>query len=105
MICAYMPDGSTFAGTQNVLSERQLAEFQIGGIEIVTETTMNGPERFSEDDERLLIELSVRSGRAVNFNELSHSWVRPNAWKYQIAYMERAAREGAQVFKAVGVFG
>ena len=32
MICAYMPDGSTFDGTQNVLSERRIAELQIGDV-------------------------------------------------------------------------
>lgn len=32
MICAYMPDGATFNGTQNILSEKQMAELQIGDV-------------------------------------------------------------------------
>ena len=30
MTCAYMPDGSTFNGIQNILSDEQISEFEIG---------------------------------------------------------------------------
>ena len=75
-----------------------LAEFRIGSIEIITETSVMGGDKFSEADERLLTELSLRSGRPVNWNELSHSWDRPNAWRQQMAYMTEAAKQGAQVY-------
>ena len=32
MTCAYMPDGSTFNGQRNILSEQQVARFQIGDV-------------------------------------------------------------------------
>ena len=32
LTCAYMPDGATFNGIQNILSDRQVSELRIGGI-------------------------------------------------------------------------
>ncbi len=32
MTCAYMPDGSTFNGKQNILTEEQMARYQIGDV-------------------------------------------------------------------------
>ena len=75
-----------------------LREFGVGSIEIITKTSVMGPDRFEPEDEELMTALSLRSGRPVNWNELSHSWQRPTAWKNQIDYMERAAKQGAQVY-------
>ncbi|MSQ25877.1 MAG: D-aminoacylase, partial [Dehalococcoidia bacterium] len=75
-----------------------LSEFHVGGLEIISETAVRGPDAFSQSDQDLLIKMSLVSGRPVNFNELSHSWDRPTVWKQQIAFMERAQRLGAQVY-------
>ena len=32
MTCAYMPDGSTFNGQQNILSKEQLAKYKVGDV-------------------------------------------------------------------------
>ena len=32
MTCAYMPDGSTYNGTQNILSDKQIAKLKIGDL-------------------------------------------------------------------------
>ncbi|HZH37804.1 MAG TPA: phytanoyl-CoA dioxygenase family protein, partial [Flavisolibacter sp.] len=32
MTCAYMPDGNTFNGTQNILSDEQVSELKIGDL-------------------------------------------------------------------------
>ncbi|MBI3743491.1 MAG: amidohydrolase family protein, partial [Chloroflexi bacterium] len=75
-----------------------LAEYRIGSIEIITETAVMGADKFSDADQKLMTNLSLMSGRPVNWNELSHSWDRPNTWKQQIAYMEEASKQGAQVY-------
>ena len=75
-----------------------LAEFRIGSIEIITETAVMGDDTFSEADQRLMTELSLRSGRPVNWNELSQSPDRPNVWRAQMDYMVEAAKQGAQVY-------
>ncbi len=76
-----------------------LAEFRVGSIEIITETAVMGADQgFSKADQELMTQLSIRSGRPINWNELSHSWERPTTWKKQIAYMQEAARQGAQVY-------
>ena len=75
-----------------------LRDFRVGSIEIITETAVMGEDKFSETDQELMTALSLESGRPVNWNELSHTWDRPTAWRAQIEYMERAAKEGAQVY-------
>ena len=32
MTCAYMPDGATFNGNQNILSDAQIARLEIGDV-------------------------------------------------------------------------
>jgi len=32
MTCAYMPDGNVFNGTQNILSDEQVARFKVGDL-------------------------------------------------------------------------
>ena len=32
MTCAYMPDGATFNGQQNILSDEQVAELEVGDV-------------------------------------------------------------------------
>ncbi|MEE9285639.1 MAG: D-aminoacylase [Dehalococcoidia bacterium] len=93
------PVPSRLASHEEVLElASALAEFHVGSIEIITETAVMGEDRFSEADQKLLTALSLATGRPVNWNELSHTWDRPNAWRQQIAYMEEASRQGAQVF-------
>jgi N-acyl-D-amino-acid deacylase len=75
-----------------------LREFKTGSIEIITPTAVRGDDHFLEQDQNLLTELSLRSGRPINFNEVSHAWDRPLAWREQLEYMERAAQQGAQVY-------
>jgi N-acyl-D-aspartate/D-glutamate deacylase len=57
-----------------------------------------GKEGFVDADRKLLTELSLRSGRPVNFNELSQNSERPGVWRDQLAYMKEAATAGAQVY-------
>jgi N-acyl-D-aspartate/D-glutamate deacylase len=45
-----------------------------------------------------MTEISLRTGRPVNWNELSHNWEHPMKWKLQMAYMQEASAQGAQVF-------
>ncbi|MCH8196221.1 MAG: amidohydrolase family protein [Chloroflexi bacterium] len=93
------PVPSRFASHKEVLElASALAEFHIGSIEIITETAVMGEDKFSEADQRLLTNLSLVTGRPINWNELSHTWDRPTAWRQQIEYMERASKEGAQVY-------
>jgi len=75
-----------------------LSEFHIGSVGIITETAAVGADGFSEADQKLMTKLSMMSGRPVNWNGLSHSWGRPNAWRQQLAYMARASQQGAQVY-------
>ena len=71
----------------------------VGSIEIITKTSVLGPDDgFDQEDEDLLTKLALTCGRPINWNELAHAWERPTAWKGQIEYMERAAKQGAQVY-------
>ena len=75
-----------------------LRDYHVGSIEIITETAVTGEDKFSPNDQKLMTELSLQSGRPVNWNELSHTWERPTVWRSQIEYMDRASSEGAQVY-------
>ncbi|MBM4405173.1 MAG: D-aminoacylase [Chloroflexi bacterium] len=75
-----------------------MADHHVGSVEIITETAVMGADRFSDADKQLMTEIALRTGRPVNWNELSHNWDHPMKWKLQMAYMEEASRQGAQVF-------
>ena len=75
-----------------------LRDYNIGNIEIITSSPRPGQDHFSEEDQSLLTELSLRSGRPVNFNEVSHGWERPLLWREHLEYLERASKQGAQVY-------
>ena len=75
-----------------------LNEFGVGGIEIITQSGVMARDGFTEADRELLTELSLRSGRPVNFNEINQNAARPGVWQQQIACMEQAWKAGAQVY-------
>jgi N-acyl-D-aspartate/D-glutamate deacylase len=75
-----------------------MADHHVGSVEIITETAVMGADRFSDPDKKLMTEISLRTGRPVNWNELSHNWEHPMKWKLQMAYMQEASAQGAQVF-------
>ena len=75
-----------------------MADHHVGSVEIITETAIMGADRFSDADMKLMTQISLRTGRPVNWNELSHTWERPTTWKQQIAYMHEASQQGAQVY-------
>ena len=75
-----------------------MADHHVGSVEIITETAVMGADRFSDADKRLMTEISLRTGRPVNWNELSHNWEHPMKWKVQMAYMQEASEQGAQVY-------
>ena len=75
-----------------------LSEFRVGSIEIITETAVMGRDGLNPPDQRLITELSLRSRRPVNWNELHQAWDKPEAWKNSLDYMSRASKEGAQVY-------
>ncbi len=96
------PDGSPVPSRQATHAEvielgAALAEFGVGSVEVLPES-YRAPEGFSEADERLMVRLSMESGRPVNWNELSHVWETPGAWRRQLATMERASAAGAAVY-------
>ncbi len=75
-----------------------LSEFPgVGSTEIITRTATQG-ETFEDADRDLLISLARRTGRPVNWNELSQNPERGDVWKTQLAFMEQAHREGAPVY-------
>ncbi len=75
-----------------------LRDYKIGNIEIIASSPGPGEDHFSENDQNLLTQLSLRSGRPVNFNEVSHGWERPLLWREHLEYMERASQHGARVY-------
>ena len=69
-----------------------LKEFNRGSVEVVGVA----PE--------LMTQISLTTGRPLNWNELSHGWDQPDAWKGQLASMEQAAERGAQVYAVARCF-
>ena len=75
-----------------------LGEFPgAGSIEIITKSAVRG-RGFTEEDQALLIDLAQKSGRPINWNELSQNYDRGDSWKQQLDFMERSAKQGAMVY-------
>ena len=74
-----------------------LAEFGLGSTEIVP-ASLRDPGGFDENDRDLMTELALRSGRPVNWNELSQVWELPGQWRKQVDFMEEAAAKGAAIY-------
>jgi len=74
-----------------------LAEFGLGSTEIVP-GSLRVPEGFDENDKSLMTDLALRSGRPVNWNELSQVWELPGQWRKQVEFMEQAASYGAAIY-------
>lgn len=75
-----------------------MADYNVGGIEVVTQNIAIGADRLPEEEASLMIEASQLSGRQVNYNELSFDWDQPKRHLNHLDYMARANREGASVF-------
>ena len=72
-----------------------LAEFPRGGIEIIPRTLLDG---FQAGDRQLMTNLSLVSGKQVNWNVLCQIPDQPSQWRDMLRFMESASMEGAQVY-------
>ena len=67
-----------------------------GGI--VTVSPHPGAADIDDDYQALLIEMSQLARGASLWNAFQHRWDQPERWRDLLAFMDRAARDGAQVY-------
>lgn len=68
------------------------------GTGIVTVSPYPGAGDIDDAYQDLLIEMSRLAGGTALWNAFQHRWDQPERWRDLLAFMERAAGEGAQVF-------
>lgn len=97
------PVPSRLAGAEELLAlASALGEFNCGSIGIIPQGLLWG---LTDQDKQLLEQMSVVSGRPVQWNGFNYRWDHPESHRDAIAFMEGASARGAQVYGLTRLFG
>lgn len=65
---------------------------------VITVSPFPGASHISVEFREFLVDLSLKTGRPVIWNQFQHRWDMPDEWRSLLDYMDRAVSKGANIY-------